>query len=87
MSIVTKDSKRALETPSNSIMKSFAIKQSCESGSRKPGKDLCRVAKSSGHMKPGYQNFQVDFQISSVPVPRINNDLSLNEWTCGLPFS
>lgn len=36
-----------------------------------------QVAKISGHMKPGYQNFQVNFQIPSGPPHDINNGISL----------
>ena len=55
------------------VKKTFARIWSWKFQSEKPGKDLCWVVKISGHMKPGYQNFQLNFQIPFAPVPRINN--------------
>ena len=52
----------------------------CKSRPQKPEQDLCQVAEPSQHIKPGYQNFKVNFQIPSVSVPSINDDHSLETY-------
>ena len=63
MGTATRDSNRA-----------FTRIWNCKSRELKLREDLREVAKSSGHMKPGYQNFSANLETPSTPVPRTNND-------------